>query len=89
MSDALTPEYSERGFKHFPPIPSAYGGDIRVYESSAASAPHVWIRTVCPVDLNKPDGPAVEAVAHLHIDDAIVLRDQLTYLLEHHYQVGD
>lgn len=82
------PQYSERGFKFFGPVPSTYGGDVRVYESSAAAGPHVWLRITCPASLNEPDGPTIEAVAHLTRVDATLLRDQLTYLIEHHYQVA-
>jgi hypothetical protein len=77
---------SSRGFKRAEPVPSEYGGAVRVYESSSAMAPHLWVAVSCPADLNKPDGPEVEAVAHLTLDNARLLRDQLTYLIEHHYQ---
>lgn len=87
MSDALTPEYSGRGFKHMPPVPSVYGGEVRVYESSSAMAPHVWLSATCPSDLNDRSSAPVEAVAHLTLEDAEVLRDQLTFLIEHHYQL--
>jgi hypothetical protein len=81
------PTISQRGFAHFDKIPSAYGGHVKAYESSAATAPHVWVSVTCPEDLNELDGPTKEAVAHLHINDAIKLRDQLTWLIEHHYQL--
>jgi hypothetical protein len=84
-----TPEYTttSRGFKHFKEVPSTYGGHVRLYESSAAGWPHVWLATVCPASLNDPTGPGVEAVAHLTLEDAEVLRDQLSWAIAHHYQV--
>jgi hypothetical protein len=82
----LGPMISNRGFKHFEPVPS-YGGFMRVYESSAASGPHVWALIECPVDMNDCAGPTKEATVHLTLENAALLRDQLTYLIEHHYQV--
>ena len=79
--------YTGRGFKRFPEIESVYGGTIETYESSAAEEPRIWVRTVCPTNLNEPHGPSVEAVAHLNIADALRLAQQIQYLVEHHYQV--
>jgi hypothetical protein len=87
MSEHLNAEKSERGFHHMPPIPSRYGGEVRAYESSAASAPHIWLSVECPVDLNEPEGPTVNGAAHLAIEDAIHLAQQLMWLATHHYQV--
>ncbi len=84
---AEAPHKSARGFAHFDPIPSEYGGTIRAYESSSAMGPHVWVRTVCPFDLNDPEGPTTEAVAHLSLENVERLRDHLTWLIENHYQV--
>jgi hypothetical protein len=82
-------QISERGFIHGDDIPSAYGGYIKVYESSAASAPHIWVRTVCPSNLNDLTSTPIEAVAHLTLDDAARLRDQLSYLIANHYQESE
>jgi len=78
---------SDRGFRHAEPISSEYGGEIRVYESSAADGPHLWVRTKCPEDLNKPDGPQIEAVAHLALHDALWLASQIISLAANHYQL--
>lgn len=88
MSDHLEPTTTDRGFKHMPPIPSKYGGAVRIYESSAATGPHVWLLAESPVDMNNQDGPTVEAVIHLNAENAWLLAEQLRWLLEHHYQ-GD
>ena len=80
------PSYSDRGFAHMPAVPSEYGGDVRVYESSAAMGPHIWLTATAPVSLNEPDGPTVKAPIHLTLANAVVLRDQLTYLINNHYQ---
>lgn len=79
---------TDRGFKHMPALPSRYGGTIRTYESSSAEVPSIWVTIECPVDLNDPTGPTKEAVAHLEVDAAWLLAEQLRYLVEHHYQ-GD
>lgn len=63
-------------------IESTYGGYIRVYESSAAIGPYIWLLAKCPADMNHPEGPTVEAVAHLALVAAIRLRDQLTRLID-------
>lgn len=78
---------SGRGFQQGDEIPSQYGGYIKVYESSAASSPHVWARIECPADLNDPQGPTVEAVAHLTLENAKELRDQLSRIIGNHYQL--
>lgn len=77
---------SDRGFIQGTEIESGYGGFIKVYESSAASHPHIWVNVVCPLNLNEPQGQMIEAVAHLTIENAENLRDQLQYLIDNHYE---
>lgn len=81
------PEITPRGFQRHPPVPSEYGGHIETYESSAASGPHLWVNIECPVDLNNPAGAKKDATVHLTLENATLLRDQLTQLIENHYQV--
>jgi len=69
-------KFSNRGFQGFEPIPSSptgYSGSVRVYESSAASDPYIWLA----VD---------ESRVHLTLADARRLRDQIDYLISNHYQ---
>lgn len=80
MSEHLTVETSDRGFDALPPIPSEYGGDVRAYESSAASGPHIWLAATAK------NGGLVRI--HLTAENAWRLAEQLRYLVEHHYQ-GD
>lgn len=91
----MEPTYTSRGFKRFDEVPSAYGGGVEVYESSAAMHPHLWVKVRSPKSVNDwmvadQTGGTYddweEATAHLRLEDAVVLRDQLTYLIEHHYQ---
>jgi hypothetical protein len=88
VDEHLVAMVTDRGFRHLPPIPSTYGGDVRVYESSNASGPHVWLTATAPTDLNDPDGPSTAAPMHLTAEAAWRLADQLRWLVEHHYQ-GD
>lgn len=77
---------SDRGFIQGTEIESGYGGFIKVYESSAASHPHIWVRIVCPVNMNNPEGEMMDATSHLTIENAEELIDQLQYLIDNHYQ---
>jgi hypothetical protein len=84
--EAITPTLSERGFKQYDKVPSTYGGFIKIYESSSAMAPHIWALIQQPSDLNNPGSPPVEAAAHLTLEDAQHLHDQLGHLIDNHYQ---
>ncbi|MFC3454035.1 hypothetical protein [Amycolatopsis speibonae] len=86
--DHLDGAQSSRGFKRMPPIPSEYGGDVHVYESSGATAPAIWLTATAPADLNNRDGAQVEAPLHLTADNAWRLAEQLMTLVANHYQ-GD
>lgn len=93
MTEANPPHHLQvtrtaRGFAGLPPIPSEYGGEVSLSESSAADGPHVWLRAVAPVNLNDPTGPTHEVPIHLTAENAWMLADQLRHLVQHHYQ-GD
>jgi hypothetical protein len=75
----LTPRVTGRGFKWLPPIPGEYGGQAEVYESSAASGPHLWLK------VQYDDG---DATLHLTVENSRLLAEQLTWLADHHYQVA-
>ena len=95
MAAEPEPQTSDRGFRHFEPIVGstidALTGDtvptrqtVRVYESSAAMGPHIWL-AVEDADVTKPG----KGYAHLNLDAATRLRDQLTWMIEHHYQLPE
>jgi hypothetical protein len=68
---------SDRGFLTYAggPIPTDYGHDINVYESSAAFGPHVWLSVV--------DSPRVEGRnAHLTLRQAVLLRGALDQFIQ-------
>jgi hypothetical protein len=69
----LATETSERGFDRYPAIPGAYGGEVSIYESSAASGPHVWLKVT-------------ESPLHLTAENATKLAEQLLALVAGHYQ---
>lgn len=79
---------SDRGFARLPSIPSSYGGQADVYESSVASRPHIWMNVTSPVDLNDPTGEMKEATMHFTVEDAWRLSQQLQFLVINHYH-GD
>jgi len=83
MSEHLTPTFTDRGFKIMPSVECQHGGrrqgEVRVQESSAASGPHIWI-TVTDTHARE------NATGHLPLAEAVKLRDQLTYLIDNHYQ---
>ena len=80
---------TDRGFDHMPPIKGNHEGcQVRVYESSSASQPSLWLRAESPANLNIPEGPTVHAVVHLPVDDAWKLAEQIVRLVQNHYQ-GD
>ena len=77
----LVPVLSDRGFQHLPAVQDTYSGKIRVYEASTAFSPHIWLDIA---------GGALDdnaGTAHLTIDQARQIADQLNWLADHHYQV--
>lgn len=72
-AEHLAATATDRGFDHYPAIPGAYGGEVRAYESSAASGPHVWLSV---------DGETI----HLTAENAKKLAEQLLALVANHYQ---
>jgi hypothetical protein len=86
-SDHLTPVMTDRGFQHMPKVQAVHGGQpsgtVQVYESSAASGPYIWLEVI------EQEGHEVKmALAHLPLDEAVKLRQQLSYLTTNHYQLG-
>lgn len=86
MSEHLQVSRSDRGFGRLPAIPSEYGGEVRVYESSAAVGPHIWLAAEAPVNLNEPDGPTHAVPIHLTVENALKLAEQIQLLCRDHYQ---
>lgn len=75
---------TDRGFDHLPPILSTYPAEsVRVYESSAASRPCIWLAST----ERGEDGRAVEVAVHLAVEDALKLAEQIQYLAANHYQL--
>jgi hypothetical protein len=68
---------TDRGFLHMPVL-SAIGPDaaIRAYESSAADRAAIW--------LSVSDEEGATATAHVDLDTARRLAEQLDHLIQHH-----
>lgn len=88
VSNHLQVETSDRGFGRLPAIPGAYGGQVRTYESSAASGPHLWLQIKIPAGAMATQSEAEEATLHLTADNAVKLAEQLQFLVAHHYQAA-
>lgn len=68
--------FNDRGFATYGlPLLTAYGHRISVYESSAASAPHMWL-SLSPSD-QITSGADDDRAAHLNLNQAIALRDRV------------
>ena len=74
VSKHLIPIVSERGFKRLPEITDGYNA-VSVYESSNATRSCIWLKIV------EDKVAAIE----LTLKEAAQLRDQLDYMIEHHY----
>ena len=74
---------TDRGFKHYRELETSYGHVLRVYESSSAFEPHLWLAIDASETANGDHG---ELHVHLAEHEARGLRDLLDYALEHHYQ---
>jgi len=75
-------EINARGFEQYGDIETHYGHTIRVYESSSAMGPCVWINTVRP---ERADGGVLrpeETTAHLTLVQAIRLKDLLIEFID-------
>lgn len=79
----LTPTVTDRGFRHLPVLVTGSGDRVRVYESSAANSPHLWLHVA-----NRGEDDTEGTCVHLDAEAAWELHEQLAHLLEHHYQ-GD
>lgn len=74
QAEPMAGEYSQRGFFHWTPTETSYGHTVFVYESSAATAPHMWLRVLGPT--------GDDSAAHLTADQARTVRDQVSAWLE-------
>lgn len=74
--------FSERGFKHLAPTEDTYGGVVRVYESSSAAEPCIWLRVT-----HGPHMDAANAAANLTIEQALQVAEHLQWLAANHYQL--
>lgn len=79
---------TDRGFKHYEPIETSYGHEIRVYESSAATRPCIWLSVKLTEEESRNSGIApCEANAHMTIEQAEMVRDAIDTAIKNHYQI--
>lgn len=85
-------ETTDRGLKHFEPITTAYGHEIRVYESSAADSPHIWLDITQTTETAKAARSNIapeSATAHLSVLQALLLIESLTAAVRQHYHFAN
>lgn len=91
-STVPAPEYSDRGFAGWVPIAAQHGHVVEVYESSSAEGPHLWVSVRGECHLDGPAKPCAGIpagvapgynAAHLSMDAARLLRDQLDAAIKH------
>jgi hypothetical protein len=80
QSKHLIPYVSDRGFLFMPSTNGTHGDLVGVSESSDASKPCIWMRATGTIHNG-------QVSVHYPLEEAAKLRDQLTYLIENHYQV--
>lgn len=79
-------ELSNRGFKHYEPIETDYGHVVRVYESSSAMEPHIWLAAVLRTADCRGGLEPESAHVHMTIEQAERVRDALDACIANHYQ---
>lgn len=80
---------TDRGFKHYEPIKTDYGHEIRVYESSAATRPCIWLSVELTEEESHGSGIApCEARAHMTIEQAEMVRNAIDAAIKDHYQLS-
>ena len=81
---------THRGFVSYDELTDAYGASITVRESSAASAPHVWLfiegggTAAAPGTPGIPGGRVNDGSAHLTVAQAVRVRDALDNFIHEH-----
>lgn len=83
MPDHLDRVTTSRGFDHMPMLTNERGVSVRVYESSNAEGPHLWLALA----LGEDSFGGTTAI-QLEATQAWQLAEQLSYLVANHYQ-GD
>jgi hypothetical protein len=71
-----------RGFTRMEPVSDDDGGEVRIYESSAACAPHIWLAIEVPGVYG-----AERTHAHLTLEQAEQVESRLRWLRENHSQI--
>lgn len=87
--DPMIERDNSRGLGQMQELPGSFAGNaagsVRVYESSAATWPHLWLNVKEP----ERDGRIPEATLQLRAETAWLLARQIVALVRGHYQGGD
>jgi hypothetical protein len=88
MDEAYEPtfERTERGFKDWAPIETAYGHVLRVQESSVAFEPHLWLWVDHEGSVIKTDAGKGTTGVHLTVEQAEQLIATLQTAIDCHFQ---
>ena len=70
-----------REFIHLNPVKTDYGSFVKIYESSAAEEPHIWLRITQP-PAHPGALPEAEAVAHMSMEQAQAIHAQLGHMIQ-------
>lgn len=82
-------ELSDRGFKHYEPTVTDYGHVVRIYESSAATRPCLWLAVELTAEDARKAGSNIEpsaAHAHMTLKQAEEIHAKLGAAIHNHYQ---
>ena len=80
MSDKPAYEVTERGFIHWSPVPTTYGHEVSVYESSAAEEACMWLA----LGQGRMDDSDGERCAHLTYEQALQVHARIGAWLDRH-----
>jgi hypothetical protein len=92
VSGAAEFELSDRGFKHYDPVITQYGHEVRVYESSVATEPCIWLAINLTAEMSQAARSNIapcEAHAHMTLEQAKAVKERLESAIANHYQFTD
>lgn len=78
----INENFSDRGFIHLEEIATDYGAIVRIYESSSAEAPKLWMAAEQPPPRYSGALEAASVHVHMTIEQAERIRDNLTHMIQ-------
>lgn len=80
----MTYTVTDRGFKHYEKIPTDYGHEIAIYESSSAMKQALWMNVELDHEVGGIEPEA--ATAHLTFPQAVQVATTIIDTMTNHYQ---